>query len=529
MKNRIYWFIIIYLIISAFSINNIPLFETTEARYAEISWEMAATGNYLEPHFNGIKHFHKPPLTYWLNAVGIKLFGVNGFGARIFGVLASGLILLMTYKLAYIILNDIKKSENAVYVLSSSILFIAVSKIVSTDIYLTLFTVLSQYFLFKQIYEKRSTYNAVLYGAFLGLGFLTKGPVIFLFTLLPFIVVKLFFKSHKKVFSLKDISFVVISFLIISLPWYVIVILNNPELLNYFIKVQTVDRVVTDRFHRNEPFYFFIFTFAGTFFPFIIVFLKGLLRQQKPLSEKFALYLYIFIPFLLFSIAKSKLATYILPFYPLASIIAAEYLDNQTIQAKYFKIPTLLFAGLLSIGLIISIFVYPVLKGYLFMILIFFILSLILFINLYKKFSLLNFAIYIILVSFCAYSTLPILGPDIKGFKKLTEKINEIDKEKRLEVLTYKWLIPSISFYRQKITVVAFGKKRETQFQYTDDYKEYYIDSKTELSNFLNSQESLLVVTRPKYIKEISDFGFTCKDYYNQRNYSLYLCIKLNR
>jgi 4-amino-4-deoxy-L-arabinose transferase-like glycosyltransferase len=38
-----------------------PLIGSTEARYAEIAREMMASGNYLEPYFNVIKHFHKPP------------------------------------------------------------------------------------------------------------------------------------------------------------------------------------------------------------------------------------------------------------------------------------------------------------------------------------------------------------------------------------------------------------------------------------------------------------------------------------
>jgi len=527
MRNKnIYWFILIYFVIAAFPINNIPLFETTEARYAEISWEMVATGNYIEPQFNGIKHFHKPPFTYWINALGIKLFGVNGFGVRFFGVLASALILLITYKLANILLKDKIKSENSVYILSASLLFIAVSRIVSTDIYLTLFTVISQYFLFCQIYGKKSSFNALWYGLFLGFGFITKGPIIFLFTLLPFMLGKLFFKSHRKVFTFKDIAFGISTFLIVSLPWYIAVIIKNPDLINYFLKVQTVDRVVTNRFHRNKPFYFFILTFAGTFFPFIIIFIKDLIKHVKPITEKLAPYFYIIVPFIIFSVAKSKLATYILPFYPIASIIVADSLDTKIFNTKYFRIPTLIFAGLLPFASIAAVFVYPTLKGDLLTILIFFLLMMLLFINLFKRFNILNLSIYIIFVSFCIYSILPVFGPDIKGFKKMAEEINKIDKDKKYEILTYKTFIPSLSFYRQKITVAAFGKEREVQFQYDDTYKKYYITNMTELSYFLDTQDALFVVTKPGNIQEIAKFGFTCKDYFNQKKYSLYLCTK---
>jgi 4-amino-4-deoxy-L-arabinose transferase-like glycosyltransferase len=164
---KIYIFIFIYFVLFLIPLKDLPLFETTDARYAEISREMVENKNYIEPVFNGIKHCHKPPFTYWINALGIKLFGVNDFSVRFFGMLSAVIILFVTLKLSEILLKDEEKSINSVYILSSSILFIGVSKAVSTDIYLTLFTICSQHFLFRQIYQKKSTINSIMYGVFL--------------------------------------------------------------------------------------------------------------------------------------------------------------------------------------------------------------------------------------------------------------------------------------------------------------------------------------------------------------------------
>jgi 4-amino-4-deoxy-L-arabinose transferase-like glycosyltransferase len=77
-----------------------PLWEPDEGRYAEIPREMLATGDWLTPRLNGVLYFEKPPLQYWLSAISMKLFGVNGAAARLPLALASGLMLWAAWRLA---------------------------------------------------------------------------------------------------------------------------------------------------------------------------------------------------------------------------------------------------------------------------------------------------------------------------------------------------------------------------------------------------------------------------------------------
>src|SRR5262249_59199298 len=59
--------------VSAFALTSgrLWLVEPTDARYAEVAREMAASGDWLTPRWNGLVHFHKPPLAYWLGAPGL--------------------------------------------------------------------------------------------------------------------------------------------------------------------------------------------------------------------------------------------------------------------------------------------------------------------------------------------------------------------------------------------------------------------------------------------------------------------------
>ena len=77
-----------------------PLWEPDEARYAEIPREMLATGDWLTPRLNGVLYFEKPPLQYWLSAISMKLFGLNGAAARLPLALASALMLWAAWRLA---------------------------------------------------------------------------------------------------------------------------------------------------------------------------------------------------------------------------------------------------------------------------------------------------------------------------------------------------------------------------------------------------------------------------------------------
>jgi 4-amino-4-deoxy-L-arabinose transferase-like glycosyltransferase len=77
-----------------------PLWEPDEGRYAEIPREMLAAGDWLTPRLNGVLYFEKPPLQYWLSALSMKFFGVNGAAARLPLALASGLMIWAAWRLA---------------------------------------------------------------------------------------------------------------------------------------------------------------------------------------------------------------------------------------------------------------------------------------------------------------------------------------------------------------------------------------------------------------------------------------------
>src|SRR4026209_1429240 len=74
------------------------LIKPDEGRYAEISREMATTGDWITPRLNGIKYFEKPPLQYWATALVFRGFGESEITARIHvGLCGLATLLLVGY------------------------------------------------------------------------------------------------------------------------------------------------------------------------------------------------------------------------------------------------------------------------------------------------------------------------------------------------------------------------------------------------------------------------------------------------
>src|SRR5215467_15630031 len=70
---------------------SLPLIDRDEPRFAEASREMIQRSDYVVPYFNNQLRLDKPPLTYWAQVVGYRLFGESDFSARFPSAVAAAL------------------------------------------------------------------------------------------------------------------------------------------------------------------------------------------------------------------------------------------------------------------------------------------------------------------------------------------------------------------------------------------------------------------------------------------------------
>jgi 4-amino-4-deoxy-L-arabinose transferase-like glycosyltransferase len=296
------------------------LFEPTETRYAEIAREMLESGDWLVPRLDGIPHFHKPPLAYWAAATGMGLLGVNGWGAR----LAVALVSLATLGLAGWIAarrfeNLAVRGHSVAWILGSMLLFAVLGRALAADPFLMM-AVAGFWALSPSAWAL----------AAIGLGFLAKGPVVFVHTVLPVLAAALWARDRRFLALLGPRKGWLV-FALLALPWYLAVVITTPGLLEYFLGNQIWGRYATAVHTRAGPPWYFVLVLLAGALPWTAAMMAGLVRTWRERSDPEArlLLCWLVAPLIFFSFSGSKLPAYLLPSLPAAAILAARALESR--------------------------------------------------------------------------------------------------------------------------------------------------------------------------------------------------------
>lgn len=314
----------------------LPFVDTTEARYAEIARKMVETGDWITPQFDyGVPFWGKPPLHTWLSAIGMKLFGVNAFGARVF-ILATSLGILGLVFAWVRQHRDRDQALVATTVLTSSAMFFGASAFVMTDMAMVLGTTLSMIGFYNCLTGGPSR---VLWGRlfFVGIaiGLLAKGPVALVITSLAIVPWLLLGGRWRNLNALPWTSGLLIA-AILTFPWYIAAEIKTPGFLRYFIVGEHFERFVVSGWQGDlygsghaEPKGIIWLYGLATFLPWTVFAFALLLRANALLVSTSSddrgwhsyLALWTISPLILFTPAANILAAYALPALPAASVL----------------------------------------------------------------------------------------------------------------------------------------------------------------------------------------------------------------
>jgi len=314
----------------------LPFTDTTEARYAEIARKMIETGDWITPQFDyGVPFWGKPPLHTWFSALGMQIFGVGGFGARIFIFLSGLTVLGLTGAFMKRHLGA-DQALVAIIALFSSILFFGASAFVMTDMVMTLGITLSMVAFYTHVTDRSGrTFWGHLFFVGLAIGLLAKGPVATVLTLMPIGLWILIGRRWSLLSALPWFSGAAL-LLALALPWYAAAELKTPGFLRYFIIGEHFERFTVSGWqgdlygsgHARAKGLVWLY-WLGAFLPWTLFAGWLLLRAERVTMVIKAdtqgwhsyLLLWALAPMLLFTPAANILAAYVLPGLPAAVLL----------------------------------------------------------------------------------------------------------------------------------------------------------------------------------------------------------------
>ena len=344
----------------------IPLLDKTESRYGEIARIMFETKNWVVLQIDyGIPFWAKPPLSTWLSALSFETFGVSEMAARFPSYLLALVLLIILGKLA--------KKESISFYLPAFILltmpeFLIHAGVVSTDSALNFSIALIMVSFWKAMQNEKYSFWNYLFFIALGLGFLSKGPIILVLTVPPIFLWILIQKISIKTLYLKlPWIFGLLITAVISIPWYILAEKRSPGFLDYFIVGEHFNRFLVPGWKgdlygsgHSQPLgmiWVFLLAFA---FPWIQIVLYKIWKERKTIfKDKYVSYLifWLFWTPLFFTISKNILHTYILPATIPIALLMIHWWKN------YEKKKLMLIVGSVFPALVILVFFGAFLTG----------------------------------------------------------------------------------------------------------------------------------------------------------------------
>lgn len=352
---RILWLVLIAATLYFCYFHNlgaIGLVGPDEPRYAWIARDMQETGDWVTPRLYGKPWFEKPPLYYWGAALSFKLFGVSETTARLPSAISA---LLATLALAWLALRlyGAQTARWLLLLLPTTVGMIGFSHAAATDMPFAAMLTIAMVFATKLLnlvpppaqHSKSSTaspgslrsftsFTSFLFGLFLGLATLAKGPAAIILSGGAVLLWALFTKRWRDAFRCLN-PIAVASFCLTALPWYILCARRNPDFFRIFIVEHNFNRFLTPQFQHVQPFWYYAGILLLAFLPWTLLLVYAAiycslnLKRNRTISPApllllcWSLFVVIF-----FSISKSKLPGYILPGVPTMGLLMARSLSD---------------------------------------------------------------------------------------------------------------------------------------------------------------------------------------------------------
>jgi len=355
---KIPFWVFVLLAILIFSAIRVDIMDIDAAQYAEMSREMAQTGDFLHLYDHGHNYLDKPPFLFWVSSLSINLFGANNFGYRLPSLLFALWALYATYRLTRL-LYDENTARMAALILGTCQGFFLMTNDVRTDTILMSW-VITAIWMIKEADIKRRWYYVLGGTASIAFGMMTKGPVALMVPLFCFGSDWVLKRQWKKLFNPYHLlDFVIIAAFLIPMgiglyqqydmhPEKWIDGKQGTSGLRFFFWTQSFGRITGENSWNNgADISFLLVNMLWSFLPWIFLFLPALVVNIKELvQQRFRLQPQqewistggFILAYLSLGMSHYQLPHYIFVAFPLAAIMTAKLLRDFLEAGKYPKL-----------------------------------------------------------------------------------------------------------------------------------------------------------------------------------------------
>ena len=351
-----------------------PMLLPDEGRYGEVARQMWL-GDGLVPMLNGVPFFHKPPLTYWVNLLGLSVFGVTPFSVRLgpaLGAWLMGAALWLTLRRR----QGPRVAGITLGVLATTPFFFIGGQYANHDM-LVAGTITAAVLAFVRALgvsadpAQPPALRWIMLGwAFCGLALLSKGLI---GVVLPALVIGPWLLAQgrwRDVLRLLHPAGLAV-FAAVALPWLWAMQQRYPDFFDYFIVEQHFRRFAGRNFNNVQPLYFYAWVLPLLTLPWSPWLLAAVPRVRqmlhRPLSPAQAeqrrwvglLLWWALVVVGFFSMPASKLVGYIMPaLAPACALLALPFVGPATEPggaARRWLRPMVAAAGLFCVALVVAL------------------------------------------------------------------------------------------------------------------------------------------------------------------------------
>lgn len=314
-----------------------PLMDTSEARYAEIARKMLVSNDWITPMFDhGVPFWGKPPLSFWVQALSMKVLGINEFASRFSSWLLHVASCLLIVRFAAQE-RSLHVGLLAAIIYSTCALGFLNSGAVLTDGALAFALLLAHLGLWRGLmHADRRWALAGFLG--LGLGLLAKGPLALVLITLPAAIWLAFTGHWRRLLGLPWLPGIALMFAV-ALPWYWLAEQKTPGFLEYFIVGEHFSRYVISKWQGDlygsahaAPLAMIWLHLAGGLLPWALC-LPLLVKERATLQGQREYFIFVMAwalstP-LFFTMSTNILWTYVLPALPAWALLLADVISRK--------------------------------------------------------------------------------------------------------------------------------------------------------------------------------------------------------